>query len=320
MISTVLGGISPAELGKTLMHEHVLFGYPGYQGDITCSPNFDREKMIAKTSASLKQLREQYSLGALVDATPNDCGRDVKLLREVSEKSGVHIICSTGYYYEGDGATAYYKVRAALSCDVESEIAEMMKSEITSGVGDTGIKPGVIKVASSKSMITPYEQSFFKAAGRVSAETNVPIITHTQEGSMGEEQAQLLIENGADPKKIMIGHIEGNTDLQYYLNILSKGVSIGFDRISLEGFAGTPKDQLRLALIGSLVNLGYVNQIMLSHDFVFNWYGKSLPLPQKWGWHQIFSEFCPQLSAFGVTNEDIITMMLENPKKILDAS
>src|SRR5690625_6115466 len=104
----------------------------------------------------------------------------------------------------------------------------MFMKEITDGIATTGIRPGIIKLATSKGEITSYERMFFEAAAKVHQETGIMLLTHTQEGTMGPEQARLLIELGVDPEKIVIGHMCGNTDINYQKKTLETGVKIGF--------------------------------------------------------------------------------------------
>lgn len=314
--TTVCGPVPVENLGTTLIHEHILFGFPGCLGDVTCAPRFDRNAIIDHTVKLLKRYRQSYGLGTILDATPNDCGRDPELLREISEQSGVNILCSSGYYYEGEGATSYYKFRALLG-NADEEIYTMMKTEATVGIAGTGIKAGVFKVASSKGCITDYEKRFFRAAAKVSAETGTPIITHTQEGNMGLEQAELLLENGAKPHKIMIGHIEGNIELNYHLSVLEKGVFIGFDRFGLEGFSGSPTDAVRVARVVALVRAGFGKQLMLSHDAILNWIGKPLDVTSPTHSETIFRDIVPWFTDAGLTQSEIDMLLIENPKRFL---
>jgi phosphotriesterase-related protein len=314
--TTVCGPVAAENLGRTLIHEHILFGFPGCQGDVTCAPPFDREAIVGRSVKILRRFRQSYGLGTIVDATPNDCGRNAEILREIAEKSGVHILCSSGYYYEGEGATAYYRFRALLGA-ADREIYEMMKTEATVGIAGSGIKAGVFKVASSKDAITDYEKRFFVAAAKVSAETGTPIITHTQEGTMGSEQAKLLIANGASPEKIMIGHIEGSTDLRYLIGVLEHGVSIGFDRFGLENFTGSPSDAVRVACIVALVRAGYGDKIMLSHDSIYNFIGKPLDITSPQHSEIIFKEVLPVFQAAGLSNAEVKLMLVENPQRFL---
>ena len=320
-VNTVLGPISPEDLGITLMHEHVILGYPGWRGDCTVAP-FNREEAL---SAGLKTMEEikSYGVNTFVDATPNDLGRDPEFLQEVSETSGINIICSTGYYFEGMGAPAYFKFRNMTGNAVE-EIHEMFVTEITDGIGKTNIKPGVIKLASSQGEITEYEQMFFKAAARAQKDTGVPIITHTQSASMGPEQAQLLINEGADPKQIMIGHMSDNPDIHYHMDVLNRGVYDSFDRMGIEIVEGCPMEIEKYAVILGLIGVGYLDKIILSHDTIAYWLGRPMPempdaiKPFMENWHptHLFKNIIPFLKNAGITDEQVNTILVENPKRL----
>jgi phosphotriesterase-related protein len=319
-VNTVTGPVSSDSLGKTYIHEHLLFGYPGFQGDFTIAP-FDRKEALKLCVETIKPLVEQYGLKTAVDATPNDCGRDVLFMKEVSELTDLNIIAASGYYYEGEGSPAYFKQRSGRK-DIVPEIAEMMRAEATVGIEGTGIKSGVFKLASSKDVITPYEQAFFRAAAKVSSEVGIPIVTHTQEGTMGPDQADLLIANGADPKRVNIGHMGGSTDIQYHLNTLAKGVFISFDRFGLQNLAGCPSDSTREVVIAGLCAAGYADRIMLAHDCAIKWIGRPLPIPDaakplvaNWNWGHILKDVVPDLKKLGVSDEQIELMLVENPKK-----
>lgn len=265
-IQTVTGPIEVSELGRTLMHEHFLFGFCGFQGDLTLGSFHKEEAMQVCIDAA--KTAQSYGIRTIVDATTNECGRNVRFLKEVSEATGMNIICSTGYYFEQESAYAYWKFRSGFA-DIEAEIAQMMITELTEGIEGTGIKAGVIKLGSSFNQILPMEQVFFKAAAKAQKETGCVIITHTQLGTMGPEQAKLLIENGADPSKIAIGHMCGNTDLDYHKKVLDQGVYVNLDRFGLEGeLFHTPTDNERIDLIEALVAAGYGGRILLGHDSV----------------------------------------------------
>ncbi|WP_034383645.1 phosphotriesterase [Deinococcus sp. YIM 77859] len=316
---TVTGPVPADQLGLTLPHEHVIFGYPGYQGDTLGA--FDHDAALVECVAVAETLRSR-GVQTVVDATPNDCGRDPAFLREVSERSGLNILCASGFYYEGEGATTYFKFRFSLGAGVE-EVYEMMLREVTEGIGKTGIRAGVLKVASSRDEITPYERVFFQAAARVQRETGVPIITHTQEGRQGPQQAELLVGEGADPGRIMIGHMDGNTDPEYHKETLRYGVNIAFDRIGLQGIVGMPLDRDRLRVIEALLAEGYANRILLSHDSIWHWLGRPLPLPEAMlpavrDWHptHLLDDILPELGRRGITSEQIEQMTVQNPARV----
>ncbi len=319
-VNTVLGPISPEDMGVTLVHEHICYGFPGWEGDRSIAP-FDPETIVANGVATLGQLKT-LGLRTYIDATPLDGGRQPELLREISEKTGVHIVCATGYYYEGEGAPAYWKFRGSLG-DVSGEIYELFLKEVTEGIRDTGIKAGVLKVGTSKGTITDYEKMMLQAAARVQRETGVPIITHTQEGTMGPEQARLLIEAGADPARIQIGHMSDNIDLAYQEETLKEGVYVAWDRMGLQGLAGCPMDEQRYPVIIELIKRGYGDRLMISHDCVLNWLGRPLHIPEEAlpliaNWHpsHLFKNIIPALKEGGVTEAQIETIIKDNPRQL----
>lgn len=318
-VNTVLGPVAVEDLGKTLMHEHFFFGYPGFYGN-SLYP-VDKDEILRASIETASKLKA-HGVKTVVDATPNDTGRDPELLKLIAEKTGLNIICSTGYYYEGEGAPAYFKFKQALGT-AEEEIYEMYLRELTEGIGDTGIKAGVIKLGSGKDRITDYERMFFKVAAKVQQETGVTIITHTQEGTMGPEQAELLVSEGADPKRILIGHMDGNTDLRYHIRTLEQGVYVGFDRFGIQGFVGAPMDSDRIGVLLGLIGAGYTEQLIMSHDKVNVWLGKSPEFPGDLGslvtnWHMthIFENIIPVLKERGVSEDQINTILVQNPKQI----
>lgn len=320
MVNTVCGQVSPEKLGVTLMHEHIVFGYPGWYGDSTIAP-YQRNAAVDTAVNALAPLLG-FGLKTVVDATPNECGRDPEVCREVADKTGLNIVCATGYYFEAEGAPAYFKFRSTLA-DAGAEIFEMFMREITVGIGKTGIKAGVIKIASSKGMITDYEKMFFRAAARAQKETGVPIITHTQEGTMGPEQVEFLIAEGADPRHIVIGHMSDNTDIRVHLAVTGRGAYSGFDRMGLQGLAGCPMDAQRYPVIIGLIGAGWERQITLSHDSVLTWLGRPLTLPEEAmplvrDWHpgHVFLNIIPILKKAGVSDEQVNTIMVDNPQRI----
>ncbi|MCD7032703.1 phosphotriesterase-related protein [Metabacillus sp. GX 13764] len=319
-IQTVTGPIEREEMGKTLIHEHFVFGYPGFQGDVTLGAFNGKEAFDAGVTAALQMM--SCGVQTVVDPTPNECGRNPELLREISDATGLQIICGTGFYYEGEGATPYFKFRQQLGT-AEDEILEMFLKELKDGIAGTGIKPAIIKTASSKGEITPYEEMFFKMAAKAQRQTGAVIMTHTQEGTMGPEQAKLLIENGADPKKIVIGHMCGNTDPYYHKRVLETGAWIAFDRFGLQGMVGAPNDSERITTLAALLEEGYADQIMLSHDTVNFWMGRPLKLPpplekimENWHPSHLFEAILPALREQGVSHEVIDRMLVENPARL----
>lgn len=320
-VNTVLGKIGTDAIGPTLIHEHVNFGFAGWYADRTVAP-FDRKACLNRAVEVLREVKES-GVRTYVDATPNDSGRDARFLRDAAQASEVNIICSTGLYNEGQGGSAYFRFRGALPfTNVTEEIRELYLKEITEGIEDTPIKAGVIKVAiGNESSISPYEETVARAAASVSKETGVPIITHTHGGKLAVELADLLISGGADPSRILIGHMGGTTDIDYHAAVLARGVYIGFDRFGAD-MAPEKPDSDNMACIVELIRRGYVQKILLSHDFTINMVGRQVAellahLPDWYPTH-VFRNILPALKTRGVREEQIAQMTVGNPRRLFE--
>jgi phosphotriesterase-related protein len=318
MVNTVLGPLSPDQLGQVLVHEHFVFSRAGWYADATLAPYDRGAAMQAGLNACL--LARAAGINTIIDATPNDCGRDPELYRGLSRKTLMNIICSTGLYYEGGGAPGYWQAKAQLGQDISRLMAELFIKEIREGIGTTGIRAGVIKVASSEP-ITPYEEAVFKAAVMAQKATGAPIITHTQGPGPGIAQADLFIREGADLSKVMIGHVSNNVDITYHQAIMDRGLKVGFDQLGLNNNT----DEINILNIAELCRRGYAGNIMLSQDTVNYWLGRSLveAVPPQtvaamsnWKIDHVARDILPALKNAGVTDEQIAQMMVGNPRNL----
>jgi len=313
-IQTVTGPCRPADLGLTLMHEHLIIGWPGWESDTAAAP-FDRREA---RKLCVDRMHELKALGVatLLDPCPIDLGRDVELAAEVAQASGVRIVCATGLYKEESGAAPYYKFRGAFT-DSVNEMAEIFIKEISEGIGSTGIKAGVIKVATGPHQVTAYERNVIIAAARAHKATGAPITTHTDEGTMGREQLDILAEEQVDPRRVVIGHSCGSADLRYHTDLLDRGAYLGFDRFGLELLH---PDRLRLAALIGLLGIGFERQIVLSHDTVWCWRGRALALPVEtlapnWDPRHVLLHIVPALRDAGVSQAKIDAMLIDNPRR-----
>lgn len=321
MVNTVTGPVSVEKLGKTLVHEHFAFAYPGWFADSTLAP-YDFDAAL-KINLEVIKAAQKHGIKTIIDATPNDVGgRDPKLYVALAKKTGMNIICSTGLYTEHEGSPAYFKTRMDwYKTDIATMISKIFIAEITQGIGKTGVKAGVIKVGTSGGgPISAYEQAVLKAAAMAQKVTGVPIITHTQGPAGGVEQAQFFIQEGVDPKKIMIGHVSNSGDTKYHEAILATGVNIAFDRIGLEIFNPTT---VIVDNIAQLIKKGYADRIMMSHDTVNYWLGRPYDAPDavnqalaNWKIDHISANVLPMLEAKEVSKDQIKTMMVVNPKNL----
>ncbi len=312
-VQTVTGRCAPDQLGVTLMHEHLLVGWPGWEahaGD-------DRAARKERIALCVERLQELHALGVrtLVDPCPMDLGRDVAFTAEVAARSPVRIVCATGLYKEDQGAPAYFKFRTQFG-DALGEMADLFVRELTEGIGDTGVRAGVIKVATGAHKITPYEELVLRAAARAHVATGVPITTHTEDGTMGPEQLAILTGEGVAASAVVVGHSCGSSNLDYHLAMLDRGAYLGFDRFGLEFIH---PDRARVAALIGLLGVGFEKQIVLSHDTVWCWRGRAPVLPAgvlaDWEPTHVFRRIIPRLREAGVAQARIDTMLVENPRR-----
>jgi len=313
-IHTVLGPCAPTDLGTTLMHEHLMIGWPGWDSD-TAAPAFDRKDTVKLCVDRMEELKA-LGLRTLLDPCPIDLGRDVELMAEVAQAARVNLICTTGLYKEDSGATQYFRFRAQFGADVVNEMAETFIRELSDGIGGTGIKAGVIKVATGAHQVTPYEEQVMRAAARAHKATGAPITTHTDEGTMGREQLDVFASEGVDLKQVIVGHSCGSADLKYHVDMLDRGAYLGFDRFGLEILQ---PDRLRQAALIGLLGIGFQKQIVLSHDTVWCWRGRALPIPAEafptWKPTHVFENIVPALREAGVAQSKIDAMLIDNPRR-----
>ncbi len=322
MINTVTGPVPADQLGAVLSHEHVVFGYPGYEGDATANV-WDEERFFGVVSPVIEQIKAQ-GIKTIVDATANDCGRDVALLKRVSERCGINIICSSGYYYEKGGGAAYWNFRRNFGFPAQEEVYELLKAELNDGIAGTGIKAGAIKVGTGLGEFTDYERMFFTAAARLAKEDpDVRIITHCTHGTMLKEQAEFFKEEGVNPKQVQLGHVCDTIDITVLLDVFGMGYYGAFDRMGQVGFDGMPFDDDRLAAICALVASGFGEQLLLSNDRIYWFKGREFPFPQpvidnlikEWHWTYIFEKILPKLRQMGLSEEQTHKLMFENPQR-----
>ena len=314
-VQTVTGRVLPEALGRTLIHEHVLIGFPGWELD-ALAPRFNRAEAMARAIDQMQQLRD-LGVGTFVDPCPMDLGRDVEFLAELSQKSGLQIVCTTGAYFEAEGITHTFR-----HLPVE-EITAIYIKEISEGVGDTGIRAGAVKIATGAQRISDYERKLVQAGARAARETGVPLISHTQEGSCGHEQIDLVTREGVFAERLVVGHSDGIDDYEYHRTLAERGAFVGFDRF---GITLILPDEVRVKNVIKLAKVGYTRNILLSHDSIVCWQGRPVPFGSRyedllatlpdWRPTSMLTKVVPQLRAGGLSEADITTILVDSPRRL----
>jgi phosphotriesterase-related protein len=310
MANSVLGNIEPGDLGFTLMHEHIATINPSMNQ--TFKNWFNREETISNAVEQLKHAKK-LGLKTIVDATPINLGRDIRIIREVAEKADVQIIASTGLYHVDEPFLMGWEIE---------NLVDLLMPEIEIGIQGTEIKPGAIKCASETS-ITETNKKLLKMAAKLHENSGLPVITHSSCISQnGIEQQAILLDEGVDPNKLVIGHCGDTTDIDYLESILTNGSYIGLDRFGIDMLLSMDS---RVDVCVELCEKGYEEQIVVSHDYnvYIDWfpketypYFKEANLPM-WSFHHLLVDIIPRLLEKGVSNKQVEKITVGNPMKIL---
>ena len=310
-VQSATGAIDTATLEFTLMHEHI---YVLSEGVIANFPSlWDREARITQAVAALSEAKA-HGVSTIVDLTVLGLGRDAALAREVSRQSGVNVIVATGLYTY-DELPHYFVYR-----DID-HMADLFVRDIESGIQNTDIRAGILKVATDEKGLTPGVEKVVRAVARAHRRTGVPISTHTHAATeRGLDQQRIFTEEGVDLSRVVIGHSGDTEDIEYLEKLMKAGSYIGMDRFGVDSFMPTDK---RVAVIAKLCARGNASKIVLSHDTscYIDWYPEERlkqALP-RWHFLHISDEVVPALLAAGVSQVQIRAMTVDNPRRIFEA-
>ena len=296
-ISTVKGAIGKEELKKTYVHEHLCIDLSYVKGD---------EDTNLNTVEEIIEELKNSTVNSIVEVTNMGMGRNIEILKYISEKTDINIIPSTGFYKEPFLPKEIYEMNY-------KDIGKIIVREIIDGIDGTNIKAHVIgEVGTSKDEIKPMELKVLQSAIYGHLETGHPIFTHTSLGTMALEQLDLLKKNNVNMSKVLIGHLDLKCDYDYHLKIADSGCYIGFDTI---GKTNYEKDEVKIQHIKHLINRGHLNQIVLSQDITRK---SHLKKHGGIGYDYITEIFIPKALNKGITEEQIEQILVDNPKRLLE--
>lgn len=347
-ITTVLGPVPPSALGPTLMHEHLLCDLEATFPPVS-DPEFAplREEPVGPElmellhvwpfSLTLDNVRlddealAEEEIGtfvaaggsALVDCTLEGIGRDPVALRRLSQATGLHMVQGTGFYIE----LAHPPWIAERTVD---ELAAHFVGELTDGIGDTGVRAGIIGEIGTSGIdpgsrekrgdITPAEEKVLRAAGIASVETGAAVTVHLDPRGPGAYRVvEVLAREGVAPERMIMDHMDANPDLEYHLRVADLGVFVEYDHFGREYYAGHmrrpyTKDARRVELVHELVERGYAGQLLLSQDVCAK---IDLHRHGGKGYDHVLRRIVPTLRAGGVEEETIHALLVDNPRRAL---
>ena len=306
-IETALGPMPDSELGVTLSHEHVLVCMGADNREYPWL--FDWEKTRAKVVRELQEAKAG-GVDTVIDLTTPDLGRDVEFFAGVSKASGMNVVVATGIWLE---------VPRSFAGRDPDRIADIFVREIEVGIGNTGIKAGVIKVANDVGGVTPEGELVLRGAARALKRTGCPISTHQwAPEEVGRRQVEVFQEEGAPIDRICIGHSADTTDVDYLESLLNTGVYLSMDR-----YPGRPERvdwRGRNATVKALIDRGWAHRLMLGHDHAPGPVlagGREPDGDQPNGYLVLTTVALPALRQDGVSDETIDLMMREVPRRFL---
>lgn len=339
-VTTVLGEVKKEALGFTLPHEHLLIDLRSLvsKPDPKAHPEFyDKLRLnnlyMIKSdpyalednallddadvaAAELKAFKAEGG-GCVADVTLRSIGRLPLKLKEISQKSGVHVVMGCGQYI---AAAHEAKVNGASVDDLAAEII----NEIKCGADGTDVKAGVIGEIGTSEIITDNELKCLRAAGIAAAETGKAVHVHT---ALFERNGFKVIDEltrlGVSPEQIAINHVDAKAQPDYILGLLDKGVYVEFDNFGKE--FQVPKDskvlkdsfdydRTRAACLDRLRRAGFIKRLLVSNDIclksMLREYGGG-------GYGYIITGIIPMLSDLGFTEKDYDNIFYKNPQNFL---
>jgi phosphotriesterase-related protein len=324
-VETVRGPVDTADLGQTLMHEHVVTVTAEVAQDYPdLSWTNDKPGVLRSVAAVLRDVRSR-GIRTVVDCTAFGHGRDIEALQAVNAMVDINVIACTGIYTFDYLPFFFQYGHPVRNVDgkVEDILTEMFIRDITEGIAGSGVKAAMIKSATDKAGVTPNIERTLRAVARAHRETGAPITTHTDVAvKNGLDQQRIFAEEGVDLSRVVIGHSGDSTDLTYLRALLDAGSTIGSDRFGLYvPDMGLPEMDVRVKTLAQLCGEGYSDRIVLSHDVTC--YGDwippdwGVPLPH-WVQTHVSDHVVPALREQGVTPDQIDQMLVGNPRRIFE--
>lgn len=312
-INTVNSTIDCKDLGFTLMHEHLMICDWNLR---MADPDFLNYNLTLNNIVEVLKNAKEAGVNTLVDATTSNMGRDIKLIYEASKMSDINIIASAGYYLLEGGLMRYIS---------DDSLLKMLLDELTEGISGTQIKAGIVKAATDKQGLTNDNIRCLKACGKAAALTNVPIITHSRPPGTryGLFQLDIFENEGVNLSKVMIGHYRNGDSIAYAREVMDRGAYIAIDQMNFNEH----QIEFNQKRIKELVDLGYEDKIILSHDAVINYHYDSDArhdmkdyvnyAPDSLSY--LANKGTKRLLEVGIQQETINKFFYDNPRKLFEA-
>jgi len=340
-VQTVLGQINPENLGITLCHEHLLIDFlafceepeRAFERKMAQEPvklenlwwvrqnlftNLDNVRMIDKDLAIREANRfKEAGGGTIVELTNIGIGRDPQNLALISRTTGLNIIMGSGYYV---GSTQSEKVRKMNN----EQLADVIVKDIIDGVNETDIRAGIIGEIGVSVPIDEFEIKSLQSAAIAQKKTGAPINIHpSHSDNLVLENIKILKEAGADLNRVVISHCDSWSFTYDILKlILDEGCYVEFDCFGYDGYFPMyqgrhfhmPSDAQRIKTLLKLINEGFLKKLLIAGDHCVK---TSLTEFGGYGYDHIIRNVIPLMMRYGIKKDQILEVLISNPKEIL---
>jgi phosphotriesterase-related protein len=319
-VQTFRGLVPSSELGSTLIHEHLFVSDPELDLNLP-HPEWCEADAVETAVAGLERLWD-LGIRTVVDLTVLGLGRDVGRVRQVAERTRVHLVGSTGYYTP-DVLPAYFHTHGpGRLVGGPDPLLELFLQDIGVGMAGTGVRAGMLKVVTDIQGVTPDVRRVMEAAATAHRRTGVPITTHSHAPSRnGRDQLAFFLDRGVAPDRLVIGHCGDSQDLDYLRELMDAGATIGLDRFGMQHVLA---DDARVAVLLALLREGYADRMVLSQDAAYfsrvtppSWRAAHAP---HWAHDHLARRIVPRLLEDGVTEDQIRQLLVVNPARVLTPS
>lgn len=305
------------DLGVTLMHEHVFVlspeihaNYPEVWGD--------ENKRQADAVTRLNELKAR-GVDTIVDLTVIGLGRYIPRIAKIAEQTDINIVVATGVYTYNDVPMFFHF--SGPETPLGEPMVDMFVNDIEKGIAGTNIKAAILKCATDEPGVTPGVERVLRAVAQAHRRTGVPISTHTHAATRrGLEQQRIFAEEGVDLSRVVIGHSGDSTDLGYLTELIEAGSYIGMDRFGVDVFLDF---ESRVNTVAQMCERGHADKMVLSHDAacLMDWLPEDMVPVVMPNWHylHIHNDVIPALKERGVTDQQLTTMLVDNPRRIFEA-
>jgi len=300
-IITVTGEVPASKMGITLTHEHVLVDFAMI--DSLGVNKYDKDSVIMKMLPYFEELKP-FKVATFVDCTTEFMGRDPQMLAELSRKTGINILTNTGWYAADNRRHIPHEINMMSA----EEIAEIWIGEAKNGIGNTGIKPGFIKIGINDFDFSETDKKLVAAACITHLETGLTIMSHTGRASAALAQLEILKKYGVDPSAFIWTHAMIESSKENILAIAQMGCWVAFD--------GIHEDITPLIRVNDLLHFmkstRQLNRVLLSHDA--GWYQPDKPQGGKIrSYTAMFNSLIPYAMSEGFTQEELDQVIIKNP-------